>query len=49
MAVRHAEDVIGLRHQLGRQHAAALARDVNAQFFNRLNRIRARRLPIQSA
>src|SRR5690242_13594600 len=32
MAVGHAEDVIGLIDQFGREHAAALAADVDAEF-----------------
>ena len=42
--VRHAENVIGLVHHIRGEHAAALLRDVNAQFPQGLHRIRAGRL-----
>ena len=44
--MRHAENVVRLRDQLGRELAAALPRDVNAQFLHRLHRKRARRLAL---
>ena len=49
MAVRHSEDVIGLGNQLGREHAAALGGNLNAQLFERVNGMQAGRLAIHRA
>src|SRR5262249_24877608 len=49
MPVRHAENVIGLVDQFGRQHPAALLGDVDTQFVQRLPCIRAWRLAVDGA
>ena len=40
VTVRHAENVIRLMHQIRRQHAAALAGNINSQFLHGFDRIR---------
>ena len=42
--VRHAENIIGLAHNVRGEHATALLRDVNAQFLQSLHCVRAGRL-----
>ena len=46
VAVRHAEDVIGLVHQVGGEQAAALMGNINANLLHRLHGIRTGRLAV---
>ena len=41
MAVGHRENIVRLENQLRRQHAAALAGNINPQFLDRLHRVGA--------
>ena len=49
MAVGHPENIIGLLHEFGGQHATALTGNIDAQLFHGANGMRAGRLSVDGA